>query len=189
MNLTSRMLTAGALLVALAGCATSADDASPSPTTAPQMVMPVDTAVVAVTVTRPTDPTPVDPSSLPPTARGVSQMTSLGADEKACAESAIAATLDRDPTIAEANGKVAGVMGGAVVACTTPERVGDILVETLGPEGGALAEPAAGCVRSVVLANPSVAANFLASVFTTDPAVVMSAAQPFADRCSVDLDS
>ena len=198
MNHSYRMLAAGALLAILAGCSDPPRAAAPSsapaapapaaPAPVAGMQMPVDTAVVPATVVRPANPSPVDPSSLSPTARGVSQMTSLAGDERTCAEAAIKATLDGDPTIAGSNGKVAGVMGAAVVACTTPQRAADILVDSLGPEDGALAEPMAACVRQVVLADPSTATRFLASVFTTDQGAVLSAAQPFADRCSVDLD-
>jgi hypothetical protein len=138
-----------------------------------------------VPVTRPADPRPVDVDQLPATARGVAQMAGLTDDERVCANDAIARTLAADPAIAEANGKLASVMGNSVVACTTPERLADVVSEGLG-KGRSLSAQQQGCVKQAVSTRPAAGGQFLAAVLTADVPSVLAAATAF-QSCNIDL--
>jgi hypothetical protein len=138
-----------------------------------------------VPVTRPADPHPVDVDQLPPTARGVAQMAGLTEEEKACAEDAIARTLAADPALARANGKLAGVMGNSVVACTTPERLGAVVADAL-TESNQLTGDQSACINRAVTDQPAVGGQFLAAVLTADVPSVLAAAGAFRS-CHVDL--
>jgi hypothetical protein len=178
---------AGIVLVTGAACGDGGGEKAAPSTTVKDLgaKLPLGAKPENVPVTRPADPQPVDVNQLPATARGVAQMSALNDDERVCANDAIARTLAADPAIAQANGKLASVMGNSVVACTRPERLGTIVADGLAKGHGLTAEQQA-CVMRAVSAQPAAGGQFLAAVLTADVPSVLAAATAF-QGCNIDL--
>jgi hypothetical protein len=178
---------AGIVLVTGAACGKDSAQTSAAPTTTVKDLgarLPLGAKPENVPVSRPADPHPVDVEELPATARGVAQMGALHDDERVCANDAIARTLAADPAIAQSNGKLASVMGNSVVACTTPERLGTVVADSVKSHD--LTADQQACVRQAVTARPAAGGQFLAAVLTADVPSVLAAAATF-QACGVDL--
>jgi hypothetical protein len=181
------LVIAGLAASAVVGCSNDEQTGAGPPPPAPA-ALPQDTKLVDVPVTRPASPKPVDASSLPATARAVADMPALSADEKACANYAIKTTLDADPSIEKTNGKMASLLGNAVVACVAPSTLATIVGGGVDSAGDTPLPPEQrSCLERAVAEDAKATAQFLGAVLTTDVATIMSSWQTFSRRCGVDV--
>jgi hypothetical protein len=179
-------LAIGATLLVAVACGDTPDA---TPTTPPgnEAQLPEAKEVVDVPVTKPVSPAPVDVRTLPATARVVSQMPGLSADEKLCANQAIKTTLDSDPTIAAANGKVASVMGNAVVVCTPAPHLAAIISDGIAPDGGSLTPDQRTCLDKAVADDSKATGRFLAALMTLDIPTITTTSKQFSELCKLDV--
>jgi hypothetical protein len=176
------------LAAVVAGCSdTPTDTVHSSVSPAPSLSIPTDTAVVDVAVTKPANPTPVQRGDLPPQAQVVTQFQQLTPDEHLCTDYAVKHTLDADPSMSTVNGKVAAVIGNAIVACTAPDRLGELLNTALASGGRSVSAEQVACLNSLVAADPGVAGRFFSAVLTANPIAVLSATQPLIEQCHLSL--
>jgi hypothetical protein len=185
-------LAVGTLIALAPACGGSggpaASPAAPAGAPADQGAeLPKDTKIVDVPVTRPETPQPVDPQDLPAKARAVSQMPGLSADEKVCADYAIKSTLDKDPSIARTNGKVASVLGNSVVACTAPAKLATLVSSGVTSEGQPLTDEQRSCMEKAVADDQQGTARFLSALLTLDVSTVMEASKKYDETCGIQL--
>jgi hypothetical protein len=177
----------GASLLIAVACSGEPPAAVAPPAANDETELPEASEIVDVGVTRPASPAPVDVKTLPPTARVVSQMPGLSADEKLCANQAIKTTLDGDPTIATTNAKMASVLGNSVVVCTPPPHLAAIISDGIAPDGGSLTPEQRTCLDKAVADDSRATARFLAALMTLDIATITTTSRRFSELCQVDV--
>ena len=186
-------LAAAAGLAALTGCGSSEEpqaQSSANGNPAAPAGLPVDSSVVPVAVTKPAVLTPVDAGALPEKARLAAKFKGLTPDEQSCVDSTIAAYVQQDAGVAQANGRLAGLMGGAIVACMDPQRLGSVFADALAPAplgGQPLTDVQHACLRDQLATQPDKAAQLIGSMLIYDVNSLLDAFEPFETACGFQL--
>jgi hypothetical protein len=184
-------LALSGVLMAAAACGSSEPTVTESSTTTaldetpPPSVVPAGT-VIPVPVTKPANPQPVDPGSLPESARPAGEFEGLQPAEKSCVDQTISATLKDDPSIESTEGKMQGLMGEAVVTCAGAARTATLFVTQMAkPEvGNPLSEPDKACFVAALTADPRGTATLMASFLAFNAQLIVKAAEPFDAKCA-----
>jgi hypothetical protein len=125
-------------------------------------------------VTKPVTIEKVDASKLPAKAQKAAAIPSITTDQQDCISYTIYQVALSDPTKVEDDTFIAGVTGGAVVACVPQDKIGELLTADLKKQTGTTDEQVA-CVRSAITSADATSLATFVGALVADLTVVTQA--------------
>jgi len=143
-------------------------------------------------ITKPTKVEKVEKSKLPTKAQAADQVSGLTTDQQDCVDTAIYTTVASDPTLADNEANLAGVIGGSLVACVPQDILATgITAGIKSSSGGAnLTDTQVACIQqSLTTANPDGLAVVIGAAVINEPTILAQAATELDTACGTKLGS
>jgi len=142
-------------------------------------------------VTKPTKVEKIDKSKLPTKAQTADQgISGLTTDQQDCIDYAIYTTVSADPTLADNEAQLAGVIGGSIVACVPQELIATGITQGItSSSGGAnITSEQATCIQNTLTtADPNDIAILIGGTIINEPSIIVGAASALDSACGTKL--
>ncbi len=201
MKRTFGALALGALLLTLGACSKT-DNASTTTTAAPTTAASGGSTTAKTNdtkatsgstktpVTKPTKVEKVEKSKLPTKAQSADQVSGLSSDQQECVDYVIYTTVTENPSLADSELALAGVVGGSLVACVPQEALATgITAGIKSSAGGAnLTSTQESCIQqALATANPDGLAVVIGAAVINEPSILAQAATELDAACGTKL--
>ncbi len=209
MKRTIGALALGGVLLASAACSSTgtntANTTAPGSTAAPGTTAPgassttakpndtkVTTDGAKTKVTKPSKVEKVDKAKLPTKAQSADKLQGLSGEEQDCIDYVVYETVTGDPTLAESDLSLAGVVGGSIVACVPQEKIAVGLTADIksSPVGAGLTEEQEACLTtSFAKTSSDTLATIIGALAINEPTILTQAATELDSLCGTKLAS
>lgn len=137
-------------------------------------------------VTKPTKVEKIEKSKLPTKAQAADQLSGLSTDEQECIDYVVYETVTSDPTLAESDLALAGVVGGSIVACVPQEKIAQGLTADIkaSSAGASITSEQESCLNSAFMrtSNDNLAV-IIGALAIKEPTILTQAATELDAAC------